>query len=97
MISISSRPSAPSSPAWGLKPATARRGARDSELALEPARRGAALGDDPVDVEQRRHVAQRHMGGDRDDLERRAGQHHRHQLARDPAAFGDEFGLAGMG
>ena len=42
MISISSRPSAPDSPAWGFRPATAMRGAsasRDEKIGEQAARR----------------------------------------------------------
>ncbi len=48
MISISSRPIAPSSPACGLRPATARRGRGDAEIAHQRARGDAAGGDDGV-------------------------------------------------
>ena len=67
-----------------------------SELALQPFHRDPALEHDPLDAELLGHGPQRNMGGDRDDLQRRASQHHRDQVRRDPAALGDEFGLAGM-
>ena len=98
MMSISSRPSAPPSPAWGLSPATARRGCGDAEMALQPAQRGAAAWPRSVDaVSVAGDVGQRHVGGDRDGAQRRPGQHHRDVRWRHAAALGDEFGLAGVG
>ena len=66
------------------------------QYALEAADRGAPLGYDPLDAQQLGDLAQGDVGGNRDDLEAGAHQHHRHQLARNAAALGDELGLARM-
>ena len=69
---------------------------RDPEVALEPAKRRPAARFDQRAGELRGHVAKRQMGGDRDRPQRRPGQHHHDIARRDPAALGDELGLAGM-
>ena len=97
MISISSRPSAPPSPAWGLSPATASRGCGDAELRCRPARRRGPRRRSGRSVSASGTSGEREMGGDRDGAQGRPGEHHRVSSPRHAAALGDEFGLAGMG
>jgi hypothetical protein len=80
-----------------LSPDTAIRGFLDPELALQAAGRGAAFQHDPLHGEPVGYFAQRNMDGDRHRAQRRADQHHRHQIAGNPATLGDELGLAGVG
>ena len=90
MISISSRPRAPDSPACGLRPATAIR------AAAAPDEKGLEEPADPHDLGGPQfpgHVGERDMGGDESDGETRAGQEHGEVLHA--AARGEEFGLAG--
>ena len=69
----------------------------DPEIALQPTQRHPATRFDHRAAQQFRDAGQRDMGGDRDGAKRRPGEHHRHVGGRNAAAFGDEFGLAGVG
>ena len=97
-ISISSLPSAPSSPACGLRPATASRGRAMPKRALRSAPRCARSLTISSVVSSRERLAQRQMDRHRHDGKRRRPQHH-HRLRRRAAVgrkLGEKFGVAGM-
>ena len=77
----SSSPSAPSSPACGLSPATASRGRAMPKRAARSRATIAAGLDDQVAWSALRHLLERHMDGDRHDRELGRPQHH-HRLHR---------------
>ena len=99
IVSISSRPIAPPSPACGLRPATARRGRVDAEALRHIARDDARGRDDQVAASARRRVGERDVDRHRHDRERARPDHH-HRLRR-AAPFARElaekFGVAGEG
>ena len=96
MMSISSRPSVPPSPACGLRPDTASRGSAIPKLRCSP--RSAARPRDSISalVSAAATSASGEMGRHRHRAQRRAGKHHRDIAGRNAAALGDELGLAGM-
>ena len=99
---MSSSPSAPSSPACGLRPATASRGCGDAEARAQVARDDPAGLDDQVGGQPADGTSlQRQVDGDRHHGElRRPQHHHRHAPARRSCScgeLGEIFGVAGIG
>ena len=69
----------------------------DSEIALEPAQAPLARAIRSARWSARRGTsAKRQVRRDRDGAQRRTGEHHHDIAGRNPAALGDELGLAGM-
>ncbi len=97
-MSMSSRPSEPSSPACGLRPDIASRGRARPKCAFRSATAIRAVRHDQFARELRQRIAQRKMDGDGNDGERRRPQHH-HRLRWTAAIggkLGEKLGVAGM-
>ena len=99
-IALSSLPSVPSSPACGLRPATASRGLRDAEALGQVARHHPPGLEDQVARQPLRHLLERDMDRDRHHGHLGRPQHHHRPgriaglLERQP---GEIFGVARIG
>ena len=98
MMAWSSVPSEPSSPAWGLSPATAMRGAARPKRCFRDAHRDPHGGDDQLAGQLRDGLAQGKMDRHRNDGDGGRPQHHDRlrQAAVGRGEFGEKFGMAGM-
>ena len=98
MISISSRPIAPPSPACGLSPATAMRGRSNAKASAHVAVDDARRRHDRPRDQRRGDVGERDMDRHRHNREQRRPDHHdgRRLAAPGRGEFAQEFGMAGM-